>query len=181
MSAYRRGLTSHVAGIETRGDALRIRFRRRVAHLDELLSATWSCAVPKGTPAAPSGLQGPIPSAGPYYAAGLGGGAYIVLRRNPHFPDPSATGFDAFVYTFNVDARRALDMVRRGRADYAAFYGRRPSRRLVARAVGLTATQSPRRAAAGGDVTEVFGRRLGCRSYGPVYAGVVLKRLCVRR
>jgi hypothetical protein len=31
-------------------------------------------------------------------------------------------GFDALVYDFNVDERRALEMIRHGPADYAAFY-----------------------------------------------------------
>ena len=132
MHAYRRGLTTHLAGVGARGALLTIRSSRPVADLDARLAAPYFCAVPKDTPALPAGLQGPIPSAGPYYVAGSSGGAFAVLRRNPYYPRPNRAGFDAFVYDFNVDGRRALDMIRHGRADYAAFYGAHPGATLAA-------------------------------------------------
>jgi len=188
MHAYRRGLTTHLAGVGARGALLTIRSSRPVADLDARLAAPYFCAVPKDTPALPAGLQGPIPSAGPYYVAGSSGGAFAVLRRNPYYPRPNRAGFDAFVYDFNVDGRRALDMIRHGRADYAAFYGAHPGATLAAQlgpagdASGIRFRLSPRPGGRSGGhqsrVAEFFGRRLGCRSYSPLYAGVELKRLC---
>jgi streptogramin lyase len=123
MSAYRRGLTSHVAGVQARGATLTIRLQHPVADLDARLALPWFCAVPKDTPAIPTGLQAPIPSAGPYYVAAGSGSAWSVLRRNPYYPQPDLNGFSAFVYHFDVEQRQALDMLRRGRADYVALYG----------------------------------------------------------
>ena len=188
MHAYRRGLTTHLAGVEATGARLTIRLSRPVANLDARLAAPYFCAVPKDTPAVSTGLQDPIPSAGPYYVAGASGGAFVVLRRNPHYPVPNRTGFDALVYDFNVDERRALEMIRHGRADYAAFYGGHAGSSLAAQlgaagdASGIRSRLSPRPETTGGaprsTIAEFFGRRLGCRSHSPLYAGVELKRLC---
>jgi hypothetical protein len=188
MHAYRRGLTTHLAGVDSDGARLTIRLSRPVANLDARLAALYFCAVPKDTPAVPTGLQDPIPSAGPYYVAGASGGAFEVLRRNPHYPRPNRTGFEAIVYDFNVDGRQALDMIRHGRADYAAFYGGHAGSTLAAQlgaagdASGIRSRRSPRpgttHGARGSTIAEFFGRRLGCRSHSPLYAGVELKRLC---
>jgi DNA-binding SARP family transcriptional activator/streptogramin lyase len=189
MDAYRRGLTTHLAGVEAAGDQLTISLRRPVADLDARLASLYFCAVPRDTPVVPTGLQDPMPSAGPYYVAGASGGAFTVLRRNPHYPAPNHGGFDAFVYEFNVEQRRALDIIRHGRADYAAFYGRDAASTSAAQlgaagdALGIQFRLSPRPGASrarrhGTSVGEFFGRRLGCRSYSPLYAGVELKRLC---
>jgi hypothetical protein len=185
MDAYRRGLTRHIAGLESHGDRLTIRLQRPRPNLDARLAAPYFCAVPKDTPAIPTGVQSPLPSAGPYYVAGASGGAFTVLRRNPHYPWRTHAGFDAFVYEFNVDERRALDMIRHGQADYAAFYGSHLRSQLAAQlgasgdALGVRFRISPR---PGGPrrsvVGELFGRRLGCWSYNPLYAGVDLKKLC---
>jgi DNA-binding SARP family transcriptional activator len=189
MDAYRHGLTRHVAGLHAHGDRLTIRLRRPVPDLERRLTAPYFCAVPKDTPAVPGGLQGPIPSAGPYYTAGASGGAFLVLRRNPNYPRPDRDQFSAFVYDFNIDERRALDLIRRGRADYAAFYGRDVRGSLGSQlgatgdALGIRFRLSPRPAATGvrprgSNIGELFGRRVSCRSYSPLYAGVELKRLC---
>jgi hypothetical protein len=189
MDAYRRGLTTHLAGVQAAGDRLTIRLRRPVADLDARLASLYFCAVPRDTPVVPTGLQGPIPSAGPYYIAGVSGGAFAVLRRNPHYPEPNHGGFDAFVYEFNVEQRQALNLIRHGRADYAAFYGHDAASATAAQlgaagdALGLQFRLSPRPGASragrhGSSVGEFFGRRFGCRSYSPLYAGVELKRLC---
>jgi hypothetical protein len=187
MSAYRRGLTSHLSGLKADGARLTIRLERPVTDLDARVASPYFCAVPKDTPTVPTGLQGPIPSAGPYYIAGLSGGAFLVLRRNPHYPRPEGR-FSAFVYRFDIDERHALELIRHGRADYAAFYGHDASPRLAAQlgatgdALGIRVRLSPRpgatRARPGSRIVEFFGRRVGCRSYSPLYAGVELKRLC---
>ena len=87
-----------------------------------------------------------------------------------------------------VDERRALEMIRHGRADYAAFYGGHAGSTLAAQlgaagdASGISFRRSPRpgttRGAPGSTIAEFFGRRLGCLSHSPLYAGVELKRLC---
>jgi ABC-type oligopeptide transport system substrate-binding subunit len=188
MDAYRRGLTAHLSGVEASGSRLTIRLKRPVTDLGARLAAPYFCAVPKDTPAIPEGLQAPIPSAGPYYIAGVSGGAFDVLRRNPYYPQRNRASFEAFVYEFNVDEQRAIEMIKHGQADYAAFYGddsRAALARLRAAAGGDTAVRfrlSPRPGVRGAGgrrtVAEFFGRRLGCRSYSPLYAGVELKRLC---
>jgi DNA-binding SARP family transcriptional activator/streptogramin lyase len=182
MSAYRRGLTTHIAGVEAAGARLTIRLQSPIADLDARLSEPYFCAVPKDTPAVPTGLQDPIPSAGPYYIAGSSGGAFTVLRRNPHYSRPSRGKFEAFVYNFDVDPRRALEAIRRGQADYAAFYDDEIAASLATQLssngdVGVRSRLSSR--AGPGDVAanrsqlvEFFGRRLGCRSYSRLYAGL---------
>jgi hypothetical protein len=73
-----------------------------------------------------------------------------VLRRNPYYPFPYRAGFDAIVYDFNVDERRALEMIRHGPADYAAFYGGHAGSTLAAQlgaagdASGIRSRRSPR-------------------------------------
>jgi DNA-binding SARP family transcriptional activator len=188
MSAYRRGLTTHLAGVETEGDSLTIRLRHPVGDLDARLAAPYFCVVPKDTPAVPTGLQAPIPGAGPYYVAGTSGGAFTVLRRNPHYPLPNRAGFDAFVYQFDVEQRTALDMIRHGRADYAAFYKHDAASTLGARlggtgdAAGIRLRLSPRPEATNrtprSSVAEFFGPRARCPAYSPLYAGADLTRLC---
>jgi DNA-binding SARP family transcriptional activator/streptogramin lyase len=189
MHAYRRGLTTHLAGVKAAGDRLTIRLKRPVADLDARFAAPYFCAVPKDTPAISTGLQDPIPSAGPYYVAGVSGGAFEVLRRNPNFRQPTRAVFGAFVYEFNVDERQAIDMVEHDQADYAAFYRDDLPTGLVARpgAVGgdsalrVRLSPRPRASSAGGRwlrVTELFGRHMGCLSYSALYAGVELERLC---
>ena len=114
MHAYRRGLTTHLAGIEATGARLTIRLNRPVANLDARLAAPYFCALPKDTPAVPTGLQDPIPSAGPYYVAGGSGGAFVVLRRNPYYPLPNRAGFAAIGNSpecvFWLAAMRAMDI-----------------------------------------------------------------------
>ena len=189
MHAYRRGLTSHIAGLQARGATLTIRLRHPVSDLDARLARPWFCAVPKDTPAIPTGLQDPIPSAGPYYVAAHSGGAWMVLRRNPGYPQPERNRFGAFVYHFDVEERHALDMIRRGQADYAAIYGhdvlsgQAASLRAVGNGSTIRGRISPRPGVdrAGrhrSRIAEFFGRRFGCRSYSPLYAGVDLERLC---
>jgi ABC-type transport system substrate-binding protein len=191
MSAYRRGLTTHLSGVEAAGTRLTIRLSRPLADLDARLSEPYFCAVPKDTPAVPTGLQDPIPSAGPYYIAGSGGGAFTVLRRNPHYPRPTRGKFEAFVYNFNVDPRRALEAIRRGQADYAAFYDDEVAASLAAQLASngnVDVRSRPSSHAGTGDVAghrsqlvEFFGPRLGCRSHSRLYAGLNLKRLCAPR
>lgn len=188
MSAYRRGLTSHVAGLEAHGARLTIRLERPLSDLDARLASSYFCAVPQDTATVPTGLQGPIPSAGPYYIAGGSGGAFVVLRRNPRYPRSDRDRFSAFVYRFGVDEQRAVELIRHGRVDYAAFYGHDASPRVAAQlgaagdAVGIRVRLSPRPETTRGRprsrIAEFFGRRLGCRSYSPLYIGVELKRLC---
>jgi hypothetical protein len=123
-----------------------------------------------------NGVMGPLPSAGPYYVAGVNAGSFTVLRRNPHYPGPAGR-FAAFVYRFNVEPRRAVAMVRRGKADYAAFYSEDDALQDVARAGG-DALGIRFRGARGRSLGELFGRRVSCLSYSPLYAGVELTRLC---
>jgi DNA-binding SARP family transcriptional activator/streptogramin lyase len=176
MSAYRRGLTRHIAGIEAKGNTLTIRLEHPVRDLEARLAARYFCAIPKHTPAVTNGVMGPLPSAGPYYLAGVSTGSFTVLRRNPHYPGPGG-GFAAFVYRFNVDPRRAVAMVRRGKADYAAFYREDDALHDVARAGG-DALGIRFRGAKGRGLGELFGHRVSCHSYSPLYAGVELTRLC---
>jgi hypothetical protein len=191
VDAYRNGLARSVAGISTSGNKLTFRLVRPDADFPQKLAAPYTCAVPKQTPVPPIGVGDPFPSAGPYYiAASGGGGGYTVLRRNPHFPRRGHSGFDAFVVTSEIDQRHALDLVRHGRADYAAFYppeddGFKEASQLGATsdALGIRLHRSRRPGSTDtrNAVAELFARRLGCTEYTPLYAGVDLKRLCVAR
>jgi DNA-binding SARP family transcriptional activator/streptogramin lyase len=191
VDAYRNGLAHSVAGISASGAKLTFRLVRPDADFPQKLAAPYFCAVPKHTPAPAIGVSDPFPSAGPYYiAASSGGGGYTVLRRNPHFPRHAPSSFAAFVVTSEIDQRHALDLVRHGRADYAAFYppeddGFKEASRLGATSdalgIRLHRSRRPRRPDTRDAVAELFARRLGCTEYTPLYAGVDLKRLCVAR
>jgi YVTN family beta-propeller protein len=81
--AYIAGKARHIAGIQARGDRLTVRLTARAPDLPARLASPLFCAVPTDTPIRP--LSGPIPSAGPYYAASVTPGRGFVLLRNPNY------------------------------------------------------------------------------------------------
>ena len=87
--------------------------------LPSRLASPVLCAVPAGLPVVPGGLDGPIPSAGPYYLADRAGNV-IVLKRNPNYGGPRPRRPDAIVYEWDMAAGVAAKPVEEGRADYVS-------------------------------------------------------------
>jgi DNA-binding SARP family transcriptional activator/ABC-type transport system substrate-binding protein len=114
--AYYRGGTRHLSGISANGDELVMRFREPQPDLPWLVAAS-SCAVPVKTPVVEDGLEGPVPSAGPYYLATLTK-SLAVLRPNPNYGGSRPQKLDAIVIEFNVPASEAAVRIEAGTLDY---------------------------------------------------------------
>jgi ABC-type transport system substrate-binding protein/DNA-binding SARP family transcriptional activator len=117
-AAYHAGRAAHVSGLTVRGDTLTIRLVRPEPNLPRLLALSPYCVVPATTPVVATGIQTPIPSAGPYYLA-VHTDSFAVLARNPGYHGPRPQHLDAIVYRFGVPPARAAVEIARGTLDYA--------------------------------------------------------------
>jgi DNA-binding SARP family transcriptional activator/ABC-type oligopeptide transport system substrate-binding subunit len=116
--AFQAGRTAHIAGITANGDDLTIRLRRPAGDLPTRLALPLFCAVPRGTPATPGGLNEPIPSAGPYYVM-TDTSSRLVLRRNPGYTGPRLGRIPTIVISTDLDTTAAAAETLVGRADFA--------------------------------------------------------------
>jgi ABC-type transport system substrate-binding protein len=146
VDAFRQGRAQHISGIRTSGNKLIINLRRPEPDFPERMALSYFSPVPIGVPTVPNGLQDdPIPSAGPYYISGFGGG-FAVLKRNPNYHGSRPQHFDAIVYRGQPQAATAIAAVTSGRADYIA----EPDSPLaasgtLAHTYGRTSLNGPRR------------------------------------
>jgi YVTN family beta-propeller protein len=111
-------LFSGIDGVVANGRQLTIRLKRADGAFLSNLAAGALCAVPRGTPAVPGGLDR-VPSAGPYYIASYTPRQQLVLKRNPNYHGERPHRFDQFVITIGVDSSDALSQIEAGKADYA--------------------------------------------------------------
>jgi YVTN family beta-propeller protein len=131
---YGAGETRHLAGVSARGKTLTVELTRPASNLVARLSSPWFCAVPPDTPLDRE-VDG-LPSAGPYYIASHVSDQSLVLRRNPNYEGERPHELAEIRYEFGVQARRAVEKVVAGRADYTVVDPRlKPQvlRRLTAR------------------------------------------------
>jgi DNA-binding SARP family transcriptional activator/ABC-type transport system substrate-binding protein len=120
VKAFRAGRAAHISGIREHGNTLKITLVRPAPDFPARIALSYFTAVPIGTPAVPNGLQdAPLPSAGPYYLSGYGGG-FAVLRRNPNYHGSRPQRLDAIIYRGQPLATTAVTAVAKGRADYIA-------------------------------------------------------------
>jgi DNA-binding SARP family transcriptional activator/ABC-type transport system substrate-binding protein/streptogramin lyase len=115
VEQYRIGKAHHISGVSVEGRKLVIRLHRPAPNF--LWLAAQSCAVPRGTPVVPNGLQTPIASAGPYYLAERTD-SFAVLRRNPNYGGSRPQHLDAIVFRFSVAPGEAASQVENGTLDY---------------------------------------------------------------
>ena len=115
-AAFHNGRARHISGVIARGNSLVIRLARPAPDLPSRLASPVLCAVPASLPVVPGGLDGPIPSAGPYYLADRAGNV-IVLKRNPNYGGPRPRRPDAIVYEWDIGPGVAAKRVEEGRAD----------------------------------------------------------------
>jgi YVTN family beta-propeller protein len=116
--AYVSGKANGLAGVIAHGRTLTIRLARPDGGFLANLAGGSACAVPRGTPVDPHGIDD-IPSAGPYYIASYTPGQQLVLKRNPNYHGGRPRRLDRIVVAIGVDGSRALEEIKSGRADYA--------------------------------------------------------------
>jgi ABC-type transport system substrate-binding protein/tRNA A-37 threonylcarbamoyl transferase component Bud32 len=117
VPAYRAAKAAHISGIAVRGDSLSIRLARPAGDFLTRLSMRFFCPVPLTEPVVPSGLTGPIPSAGPYYMDSYEGNR-VVLLRNPNYTGRRPRRVERIVYTQDVATPKAVALADSGEVDY---------------------------------------------------------------
>jgi peptide/nickel transport system substrate-binding protein len=118
--AFHAGKAQRITGLAVRGNALRIRLVASAGDFLARLSTPFFAAVPIDTPIVSGGVQTPIPSAGPYYLKVSWQDELAVLERNPNYPGPRPHRLERIVYDIGNSARRSVDQIESGSADYAA-------------------------------------------------------------
>ncbi len=113
--AFHAGRAPHVSGITARGDRLTITLEKPAGDLLSRLAMPINCVVPPGTPP-PGRVDGPIPSAGPYYVRQETAGQ-TVLERNPNYRGDRPARPARIVYLTGIPTAEGVALTRAGRAD----------------------------------------------------------------
>jgi ABC-type transport system substrate-binding protein len=117
VAAYRAGKAARISGIAVRNDSLSITLARPAGDFLTRISMPFFCPVPLTEPVVPSGLTGPIPSAGPYYMDSYEGDR-VVLLRNPNYTGTRPRRVERIVYTQRVATAKAVALANSGEVDY---------------------------------------------------------------
>ena len=101
----------------------RVRFRLRAARGDfpARVAMPFFCILPAGTPFDADGLDGPIPSAGPYYLQSWDKARTAVLVRNPFYRGSRPRNPDRIVYNMGITLEDQQARCERGDSDYCIF------------------------------------------------------------
>jgi YVTN family beta-propeller protein len=142
---YVTGKVSRLRGVVARGRTLTIRLSRPDGAFLANLAGGAACAVPRGTPAVPGGLDD-IPSAGPYYVASYTPRQQLVLRRNPNYHGDRPRHLNEMVVAIGSTARARSERSRRARPTTRSTACPATRARGSRRSMGLAAR--PRRRAA---------------------------------
>lgn len=110
---YANGKTDHLAGVRVAGDSIILRLTRPVPDLPAVLAMRYFSVVPDGTPMRK--IDGPMPSAGPYYLALHDW--YVIMKRNPNYHGTRPHRLDAIVWNIDVDTGTAASRVIKGTFD----------------------------------------------------------------
>jgi len=116
VDAYRAGRTAHISGIRVRGDTISFRLVRPAGDFLARISLWFFCPVPLSEPVVPSGLTGPVPSAGPYYQAQIVGNRTVLLR-NPNYHGNRPRRSARIVYTTHFPTAQAVALADAGKTD----------------------------------------------------------------
>ena len=115
---YASGKASELSGLVARGDTLTVRLSRPDGGFLSVLADGAACAVPRGTPVDPDGID-TIPSAGPYFIASYTPRREIVLRRNPNYGGTRAQNLDEIVIPIGIESAKAQRQIEAGELDWA--------------------------------------------------------------
>jgi DNA-binding SARP family transcriptional activator/ABC-type transport system substrate-binding protein len=116
--AYNAGRAPHIRGLQAHRATLQITLTRPSPDFLKRLSLHYFAPLPVGEPDVAGGTPDhPPPAAGPYYAAELINGEYLLLKRNPHYHGPRPHALDAIVLREGIDAARAIERVQDGTLD----------------------------------------------------------------
>jgi YVTN family beta-propeller protein len=128
--AYVNGKANELAGVVAHGRTLKVTLSHPDGAFLSNLASGAACAVPRGTPAIPGGINN-IPSAGPYYIASYTPRQQLVLRRNPNYHGNRPRRFERIVFAIGVDPTRAVREIEAGTADTAGALPRDAGPRLA--------------------------------------------------
>jgi ABC-type oligopeptide transport system substrate-binding subunit/predicted Ser/Thr protein kinase len=117
--AYSAGRAQHVSGIRAQGNHLTITLVRPSGDLLSRLAMPIFCAVPSTTPN-PGSVQGPIPSAGPYYVRSQTA-SETVLDRNPSYHGSRPRRAARIIYLTGVQTARAVALAGAGQVDLVTW------------------------------------------------------------
>ncbi|HEY6116165.1 MAG TPA: ABC transporter substrate-binding protein, partial [Candidatus Dormibacteraeota bacterium] len=96
---YNNGTAQDVTGIVANGDTLTITLLQPAGDFLERLSMPFTCAVPNGFSPDDEVINGPIPSAGPYYIAARDPNHSTTVLRNPNYTGSRPARFDSIQYS----------------------------------------------------------------------------------
>jgi len=113
------GKAASASGVIAKGQKLTIRLMKPDGSLLSKLAMNFFCAIPKGTPINPDGINS-FASFGPYYVASRQVGRTLVTKRNPNYKGPRPANIDTFAFTANTNLDQSLLQVKSGQADYDA-------------------------------------------------------------
>jgi ABC-type oligopeptide transport system substrate-binding subunit len=111
------GKAATASGVVAKGQKLTIRLMQPDGSLLSKLAMNFFCALPKGTPINPDGIDS-FASFGPYYVASRQVGRQIITKTNPNYKGQRPHNIDTFVFTANTNLDQSLLQVKSGQADY---------------------------------------------------------------
>jgi serine/threonine protein kinase/ABC-type transport system substrate-binding protein len=114
--AFRAGRAAHISGIRVGGSTLSITLLRPAGDFLERLSLYYFCPVPLTEKVVPSGLTGPVPTAGPYYQASVVD-QYMVLLRNPNYHGDRPHRSARIVYGYVTPTSQGVTLADEGKVD----------------------------------------------------------------
>jgi serine/threonine-protein kinase len=120
VADFTAGRAAHVSGIRASGNRLTISLTQPAGDFRARLAQPFSCAVPPTTPVVADGVDGPLPTGGPYYVASQAPGR-TVLERNPAYTGTRPRRPQRIVYETGVPTARAAALLGAGRVDYLPY------------------------------------------------------------
>ncbi len=113
------GKAATASGVKAAGQKLTITLLKPDGSLLSKLAMNFFCALPKGTPVNPDGID-TFSSFGPYYVASRQVGRQLITKTNPNYKGSRPHNIDTFVFTMNTNLDQSLLQVKAGQADYDA-------------------------------------------------------------
>jgi peptide/nickel transport system substrate-binding protein len=113
------GKAATASGVKASGMTLSVSLTKPAPDFSARIAMPFFCAIPKGTPIVPEGVQ-KLDSFGPYYTASYTPNRQITFNRNTNYKGPRPHNFDKMVYTVGVSQEASLLQIKQDQADYAA-------------------------------------------------------------
>ena len=117
--AYHDGTAQDVSGIvaDDNNHTLSITLVQPEGDFLARLAMPFSCAVPIGFSPGQEVINGPIPSAGPYYISSRTPNATTIALRNPNYTGPRPANFDSIEYSELMNVQTCYDQTLAGTLD----------------------------------------------------------------